>query len=282
MADIHKPLSIAVQVLVALGMVSTIAAGSWFFVVGPDREPVDETPQERVAQAPMVSIERLAGMHLFGKPGADAEPTENLQETRLSLVLAGVFVADEDAASKAVISQKGGRARLFKVGDRLPGNVHLHKVYRDRVVLSRGGVHELLRFEEGPKLIRRVENPRRTSIVPRNPRRRGTANSPNSANSLKEAVLQRRDEIERDPGKVVEELGLRTSSDGGYVLGAFADTDSFLQPTDRLISVNGRTVGNPREDKGQLEDILKGHSVDVELQRGQQRIKFTLSLEDMP
>ena len=275
-ADIHKPLSIAAQVLVALGMVSTIAAGSWFFVVGPDREPVDETPQERVAQAPTVAIERLAGMHLFGQPAANAEPTENLQETRLSLVLAGVFVADEDSASKAVISQKGGRARLYKVGDRLPGNVHLHKVYRDRVVLSRGGVHELLRFEEGPKLIRRVENPRGTGIVPRNPRKRGTANS------LKEAVLERRAEIERDPGKVVEELGLRTSADGGYVLGAFADTDSFLQPTDRLISVNGRTVGNPREDKSQLEDILKGHSVDVELQRGQQRIKFTLSLEDMP
>ncbi len=275
MADIHKPLSIAALVFVALGMVSTIAAGSWFFVVGPERQPVDETTPEHVAQAPTVAIERLAGMHLFGQPVANAEPTENLQETRLSLVLAGVFVADEDAASKAVISQKNGRARLYKVGERLPGNVRLHKVYRDRVVLSRGGVQELLRFEEGPKLIRRVENPRGTSVVPENPRSRGTANS------LKEAVLERRDEIERDPGKVVEELGLKASADGGYVLGAFADTDSFLQPTDRLISVNGRTVGNPSEDKGQLEDILKGQSVDVQVQRGQQRIKFTLSLEDM-
>lgn len=274
MADVHKPMSIAAQVLVALGIVSTTAAGSWFFVVGPDRQPVDETPPASVTQTPAVSIERLVGMHLFGEPVAEAELTENLQETRLALVLAGVFVADEDSASKAVISQKGGRARLFKVGDRLPGNVQLHRVYRDRVVLSRGGVHELLRFEEGPKLIRRVENPRGTSVVPKNPRKRGRVGS------LKEAVLERRDDIDRDPGKVVEELGLRTSTDGGYILGAFADTDTFLQPTDRLISVNGRSVGDPTKDKSQLEDILKGRSVDVELQRGQQRIKFTLSLED--
>lgn len=274
-ADIHKPMSIAAQVVIALGTVSTIAAGSWFFVVGPDRQPVDEMPQAPVPQAPTVSIERLVGMHLFGEPVDDAKPNENLQETRLSLVLAGVFVADGDSASKAVISQKSGRPRLYKVGDRLPGNVLLHRVYRDRVVLSRGGVHELLRFEEGPKLIRRVENPRGTSVVPKNPRKRG------ATGSLKEAVLERRDEIERDPRKVVEDLGLSTSADGGYVLGAFADTDSFLQPTDRLISVNGRSVGNPTEDKSQLEDILKGRSVDVELQRGQQRIKFTLSLEDI-
>ena len=277
MADIHKPLSIAALVLIGASILVTIASGSWFFAIGPEPLPVEGSVHAQAPQEPQISVEQVAAMHLFGQPVANAVPdTENLRETRLSLVLAGVFVADDPAGSKALIAQKGGPARSYGINDRLPGNVHLHSVHRDRVVLNRGGVHELLRFEEGARIIRRVETPDRPSA----PKRRATPEL-RSGQSIKQAFLENRQDIDRDPRGFLTNLGLRTSADGGYVLGAFADNDAFLEPTDRILSVNGRPVGNPEEDHEQLEDIIAGGSVDVEVQRGKQRIKFTLSLDSL-
>jgi len=279
-ADIHKPLSIATLVLIGLGVLATIASGAWFFAIGPDPLPVAETPLAETRTAPPISVERVAAMHLFGQPGTDAVPTENLKETRLSLVLVGVFVADAEEQSTAVIAaQKGSTARLYRVNDRLPGNVILQKVYRDRVVLSRGGVHELLRFEQTPELVQRAPDHQAEPTAERSTQR--ISLDGDSAIQVKRELIASREEVERDPRQYVEDLGLRTSADGGYVLGTFADNDDFLQPTDRLLSVNGRRVGNPDEDSRYLEQMVEGATVDVELQRGKQRLTFTLSLESL-
>ena len=47
------------------------------------------------------------------------------------------------------------------------------------------------------------------------------------------------------------------------------------------MSLNGKPVGNPEQDRHQLERILAGRSVEVQIQRGEQRITFSLSLDSL-
>ncbi|MCE2459421.1 MAG: hypothetical protein J4F38_01395 [Pseudomonadales bacterium] len=280
----HRAFSVAALTGVVLGFMATVWWAFLFFMVGPEPLPVEATP-EASTQGTDIPIDRIVAMHLFGEPGSDAAPrSETLSETKLSLVLHGVFVADKADASTALISQRTNKPKLYSVSERLPGNARLEEVYRDRVVVSRGGVRENLSFKRDGQIIRpgsrgpgsntdRAESSsrlRKTSPAQRNPR-----------SLIARTLAKHRDEIDRDPHKFIETLGLTTSERGGYVLGTFADNDAGLEPGDRLLSLNGKPVGNPEEDRRHLEQILAGRSVEIQLQRGEQRITFSLSLDSL-
>ena len=136
MADVQKPLTIAAHAAIVLGIAYTVAQATWFFVVGPDVAPVRASAASPASSAPEpVPIERLVAQHIFGKPAAPGElprreVTETLRETRLALELVGVFVADDAAASSAVIARKGRPAELYSVGDGLPGNAEARRGVR--------------------------------------------------------------------------------------------------------------------------------------------------------
>ncbi|MCY3624340.1 MAG: PDZ domain-containing protein [Gammaproteobacteria bacterium] len=289
MVDIPKLLnnrifSVAALVVVVLGFMATLWWMSLFFIVGPDPLPVEVSADASARDVPDIPIDRIVAMNLFGEPTRDAAPrSEKLSETKLSLVLHGVFVADKADASTALISQRNNNPKLYAISDRLPGNARLEEVYRDRVVVSRGGVRENLSFKRGDQMIR--PGVRRSNADRAESSAHRQASSPraqrNPRSLIARTLAKHRDEIDRDPRKFIETLGLTTSERGGYVLGTFADHDTGLEPGDRLLSLNGTPVGNPEEDRHQLERILAGRSVEVQIQRGEQRITFSLSLDSL-
>ena len=282
----HRALQVAALVGVALGFMATLWWTFLFFTVGPDPLPVEATVEPSTRGVPDIPIERIVAMNLFGEPARDAAPrTEKLSETKLSLVLHGVFVADQADASTALISQRNNNPKLYAISDRLPGNARLEEVYRDRVVVSRGGVRENLSFKRGDPIIHPGTAARRS-----NTERAGSSSrlqsSPSKAQRSPRSLIERtlakhRDEIDRNPRKFIESLGLTSSERGGYLLGTFADNDAGLEPGDRLLSLNGKPVGNPEQDRHELERILAGRSVEVQIQRGEQRITFSLSLDSL-
>lgn len=282
----HRAFSVAALTGVVLGFMATMWWAFLFFMVGPEPLPVEATPEASTQQGTDIPIDRIAAMHLFGEPSSDAAPrTETLSETKLSLVLHGVFVADKADASTALISQRNNNPKLYSVSDRLPGNARLEEVYRDRVVVSRGGVRENLSFQREDQIIRPgTGSPRsNTDRAESSSRLRKTSSAAqrNPRSLIARTLAKHRDEIDRDPRKFIETLGLTPSERGGYVLGTFADNDAGLEPGDRLLSLNGKPVGNPEEDRRNLEQILAGRSVEIQLQRGEQRIKFSLSLDSL-
>lgn len=280
----HRMLSVVALVGIVLGIVATLWWAFLFFLVGPDPLAI-ETPSAASKQSPSdIPIDRLVALHLFGKPGGDAAPrTENLRETKLSLVLHGVFVADDAEASTAVVSQRNNNPRLYAIAERLPGDARLEEVHRDRVVISRGGVRENLSFERDdpiarPVMAARQANAGRPQSAPRTEQR--TFQVERNARSLIERTLAKhREGIDRDPRRFIESLGLTASARGGYLLGTFADNNAGLERNDRLLSLNGNPVGNPEEDRRQLERILAGRAVNIQIQRGEQLIRFNLSLD---
>lgn len=280
----HRALSVVALVAVVLGILATLWWTFVFFTLGPDPLPVESSPQASTRGGTDIPIDRIAAMHLFGEPTSDARPkSENLNETKLSLVLHGVFVADKADASSALISQRSREPRLYAIAERLPGNARLEAVYRDRVVVSRGGVRENLSFKREDQIIRPSTGAGRSATDRAKSSLRTQGSGPtaqrNPRSLIARTLAKHRDEIDRDPRKFIEALGLTTSKRGGYVLGTFAENDTGLEPGDRLLSLNGKPVGNPEEDRRHLEQVLTGRAVDIQIQRGEQLIQFSLSLD---
>lgn len=298
-ANIHKPLTIVAHIAVVVGIGYTVARAAMFFAFGPQTAPAAATvvSQSTSSSPATVAIDEVAGWHLFGQPPDDfqaAAQTETLPETRLSLELVGVFVADDATSSAALIAAKGEQPKKYRVGDRMAGNAKLAAVLKDHVVISRGGVREQIRFTEGKgalqPVVRRPADPSgehtdATYAADPLPAQAAAGPSPDASPSAREALAELRDELGRDPNRLLADMGVaRVSDDGpqGYAIGALADHPHLshvgLQRGDRVLSVNGRPVGDPAQDRLRIEDIIAEGSARIEIERGGQRLAVTVSL----
>lgn len=257
------------------------ASAFWFFTAGPEPLPVAVESTAPTEQAG-VDIAALRAMNLFGTPAAAprAAPTEVLQETRLSLVLVGVFVADEPEASSALIARSGATPELVSAGDRLPGGATLLEVFADRVVIRRGGARELVRFAEPRSIsVSRVAPegaPRATSSA-----RNFGVEEPQQ--SFADAIEEYRREIDENPESALQRLGVEPVVAGqaqGYTLGSqpalLARTG--LRTGDVVLSVNGRPIGNVNQDRLELDNIVAQGTARLEVKRGSRRFFVTVSL----
>src|SRR5690606_8896942 len=117
---------------------------------------------------PGAEASALVTAHLFGRV-EDTKAKEQVlsqveaPQTQLQLLLEGVFLAEREEDSGAIVVEKGKSAEFYKTGDRLPGNAELVGVFPDRVVLRRQGRLETLSFEDSAaakQTVQKVEQPR--------------------------------------------------------------------------------------------------------------------------
>lgn len=91
---------------------------------------------------------QIAQWHLFGKtPGNLPAPKKKAviaPKTRLKLELLGVFSDMKTGDGWAIISEKGGNHKIYRIGAELPGNAILQSVESNRVTLERNGRYESL------------------------------------------------------------------------------------------------------------------------------------------
>ena len=84
----------------------------------------------------------LADLHLFGIYSASLE---TLPDTRLQLTLEGtIVILSNPNLSRAVISAPGHPAKVYQVGDKLPGNATVTKIAKHYVVINDNGSLEKL------------------------------------------------------------------------------------------------------------------------------------------
>lgn len=294
-AALHKPLALVAHALILLATGYLVVSAVWFFAYGPEPAPL---AAERVAardDSQALDIDAIAALHLFGKPAATSAPaiaaTEQLQETSLSLVLVGVFAADDDGLSSALIARSGRPAKRYQVGDRLPGNAKLAEVYWDRVVITRGGARELVRFPKVQAIVQAVEpEPPPADSGPLPDRPPALEAAPESASGDEDederaALIGYVDQLPADPQQALQEIGLAPAdgaADSGYVVGALADRPELshtgLQRGDRILSVNGRPLGDPEKDRLQVADIVAAGPARLEVQRGDRQFVVTVAL----
>src|SRR6185437_8407326 len=87
-----------------------------------------------------VDVGSIVNAHVFGfaKPEASNNPGE-ARPTTLPLVLTGIISADDPQNGLAILGQTTQSAKVFAVGDNVPGGAKLHSVFNDRVLIDRGG-----------------------------------------------------------------------------------------------------------------------------------------------
>ena len=285
MADVHRLLTIAALCVMVVGIGFTLANAWFFFLADPALPQTSARHVERIDHDRSVPIAEVAALHLFGRPrtagssAAAIAATENLRDTRLSLELVGVFVATVADESRAMIAQKGREPESYAPGDRLPGNARLVDVYWNRVVISRAGQHELIRFEHDTGNIQRVERdgiegPIAAAVVePARPRQ--------PARDAQQAVGRYRDAFEENREQALADAAAALAAESdGYVVGVLADlpelSHTVLQRGDRILSVNGLAVDGPGADSLEIEDLLADGAARLEIQRGDRRVVVTV------
>ena len=289
-AALGSAVRVGAQALIVVAIAWVVADTAMFLLAGPAEAPVSSLePGDAVPEEQFPAFE-IASWELFGSAEGNAgngdsasEATEGLATTGLSLVLVGVFVADESQASAALVAQPNRKAKRYRIGDRLPGRAILEAVYRDRVVIRRGGVRELIRFPEpkerfavasrsGDLAVSSATPAAAPSPAPLSP---GSSPPPRSRPPMPEG----------DPASILYDAGLTPVKPGaaeGYALGELAANpvlrQAGLRPGDRILSVNGRAVGNVELDQAQFESVMAAGTARIEVQRGGRRWFVTVSM----
>ncbi len=296
--------------LIVLGMAYTLAS-TLMFVAAPPETAALQTPlpEARAANATRsdADIANILDANLFGvaRPNAAGQATasENLVETRLPLVLHGVFVAENPAESTAILARKGSPEVLYHIGDRVPGNATLVAVHLDHVLLERGRSRERLAFPETGAQLAKPSTAQQNLASPEATRGEGTPNSlaphrgrlprprsirPKVANPAPAQVAQHyQAQLRNEPVKTLDELGLSPlpgDEPAGYRLDRLARSpylrQTGLQPGDVILSINGQPVGDVERDRLEIDNVFAQGAARLEVRRGQRHFFITASLDE--
>lgn len=321
MNALAERLETPLALLLAAGIAWTLASGIWFFVGGAETadSPLGAPNPSATANpgpAPLPAA-GIAALHLFGRAGAAASVDAgaiNAPETRLQLELQGVFLAERPEDSSAIIAERNKDGKLYRVGDRLPGNAELAQVLGDRIVLRRSGVAETLRFPNATDAggVARVGGQRAAAVgrplmlpgdaaadaadpldaapddteafagpAAIDARPAGDRGQP----SVRETIEKVQQQLDVDPEGTLAQYGVEPVADGaGYRIGDQVSAQQLssvgLKPGDVVLSVNGRAVGDIQQDRQQLQGIVDAGSARLEIQRGDRRFFVTTRIDN--
>lgn len=252
------PLAAAVIVVAAVLLAWQLGRLIWLLWSGP--VAVLPMPAQSPAMPALTGIEPARIAALFGESPA-AAPAGAVVDTTLQLRLEGVMENSDSAMSRAFISERAaGKVQSYRPGDTVAGGATLDRVEADHVVLTRGGREEVLRFDK-----------------PGTPPAGAAATGPAAgAVQTRNALSNVAERLSNSPMTALRQMGLRRTSQG-YVVSITAPKDMLqrygLQPGDRIVSINGQSVGRDLEaDQQIMSQLQQAGSARVEVQRGAQTI----------
>jgi len=113
---------------------------------GASRAPAAGPGGVVVAPRHTVNVFAITNAHLYGSAPvlASSQDPSSAPQSTLPLVLTGIISADDPQNGLAILGQTAVSAKVFAVGDNVPGGAKLHSVYSDYVVIDRGGHLEKL------------------------------------------------------------------------------------------------------------------------------------------
>lgn len=268
-------------------LAALLADTLWLWTYGPSdsvpRDPELPLMEERSSgpETERMRYEEVRDWALFGtwedpQANGSAEKPVDAPETRLQLKLLGVFqTGGKGQDPGAIIAEQGNNGKLYRVGDRLPGNARLEEVYADRVMLRRQGQLETLKLES-PSLSGGVQPVNDSGgSQPASDRQDTSPPRPNPGGD--ESAMA--GSVQEQRQRIIRGLGLE-SSDQGYVIGESAPGQLLdragLKPGDVVVSVNGHDVGKKKADLAALKEYHDKGSAKVVIERGSQRFTVTV------
>lgn len=274
----------AVVLVLAIVLGMLVARLGWALVPPPDGiwQPAPVQPRAESSGGPAYDMQRLVSAELMGsyeapEQSASEQAVEDAPETRLSLTLLGVYAADEDSMSRAIIASSQGDEDIYAIGDTISRNVTLHSVFADRVIISREGTLETLRMERDGVGDARTAG----SGASRTP----VSNSGNLQAPNPERLGDIRNELLSDPSKASNYIRVVPASSGGaqrgYRIYPGRERALFeaagLRPGDLVTAVNGIPLDSAQRALSLLNELSNAQSINVTVERGGSVQNYTLS-----
>ncbi len=271
------PIIVTWMLVIALGVQAAVIVRDLI----PEQQPLAAAANAK-AMAPSrdtsrraVDVQSIINAHLFGV----ADPAEqtagdpaDAPETRLSLVLAGTITASDPKLGFGIIGESAANAKLYSVGDSIPGGARLHAVYSDRVILDRSGQLEAL-------LLPREYKGGSPSAAPL-----ARANLPAPAGAQVADRVRRM--IAQDPGSVAEIMRpqpvFANGQQRGYRVYPGRNRAQFarlgLRPGDLVMSVNGTPLDDPQRGMEIFRSIGSSDQVRVMVERSGRPQELVLNM----
>ncbi len=271
----------ALAVLLSLG----IAAAPVFWHLrghsGALPAPIDRAPDTAAPAAEPADIGPILALAPFGEVAAPVPEQGPIGETTLDLVLHGVVVRDDPAASTAFIGQ-GGTTLGYHPGDRIGDRAMLVEVTQVHVVLEVDGELQTLSFPDPTATGGAVAAP----VAPGTDRLRAAIAGQTSAaaaappETTDDYIEMWRDRITQNPGEVLDAIGL-IPTENGYRIADEHDSGvsrAGLRAGDLVTSVNGQTVGDVTRDRKLYDEVAASGLARIEIQRDGRTITMSFPL----
>jgi len=270
-ARVHGPKIVTWALALLLGvqaalLVTDLTGG------GSSAKDTATVPTQPPAQKRRIDVAAIANSHLFGVAGPDpgsAVDAANAPQTRMALVLTGIIAGDDAATGLAILGESASSAKVYGVGDALPGGARLHSVYSDRVLLERNGQIESLAL------------PRQYAgggAAPASP-----AEAPSSENP---AVDRVRRLISEQPGAISDVMRpqpvFAQGKQRGYRVYPGRNRQAFtklgLRPGDLVTSINGTPLDDPARGQEIFQTLGSASEARVTVMRNGRQQDLTLNL----
>lgn len=277
----------------AVGMLCWFLASTIWLLVAPPK----------VVSLPAVNLSTQAAkssfsgdvFSLFKVPEpAKPEPTHTVTNTNFGLE--GVMLASPASMSSAIISENGTSKR-YRVGQKVGGSDYrLNEVSWKKVVLVDTQGNEVtvdlyadFDLNAAANYKQNANNPTASHTVgydnfadiphlppPISHQTSEPASPPLDIKSQVNNMLEKAaNELKSNPAGYLNRMGVMATGDG-YEITAAMNSDIRanigLQPGDKVISVNGQSIGQPEQDAALLEEVKRTGSAEIQVQRGSQII----------
>jgi general secretion pathway protein C len=247
-------------------------ASIFWWVVAP---PQVMQPEQVSLGSQQIQVPNISSFSLFEEVGSSATADDSIP-----MVLQGVVVSYPARFSSAVIKVKETADR-YAVGDPIEGTSYqLSEVYWDHIVLSQNGNNSKeLRFTGLGSLYQPM--PGQSTDQNTSPPASNPVPSPQQ-NSSQNALGQAIERMNENRDEYLKNMGVNASGGQGYEVTdqtpAALRNKLGLRSGDRILSLNGQSVGQGQSDVQLLEQAKRDGKVKIEIKRGDQVMTIQQSL----
>jgi general secretion pathway protein C len=227
-------------------------------------------PLAAASQSQTVDVAAITSAHLFGEAPVERSPqgdAATAQQTSLPLVLVGIIAADDPKDGLAILGENAAGAKVYAVGDNVPGGAKLHQVLSDKVIIDRNGVLESL-------MLPRALQP-------------GAAPPSTAALQTEAPIMDRmRKLITNDPGLMADIMRpqpvFAAGKQKGYRVYPGRNRQAFqrlgLRPGDLVTAINGTPLDDPARGQEIFSTLGASSEAHITVTRGGQQQDLTLNI----
>jgi general secretion pathway protein C len=238
-------------------------------LAGSSRPPKVPSATLMQSHTQSVDVAAIANAHLFGAPpvAVVAQDAANAPQSSLPLVLVGIIADDDPDNGLAILGENAAGAKVYAVGDNVPGGAKLHKVFTDRVIIDRNGKLESLML------------PRQLQA--------GTAPPSTTALQTETPVMDRmRKLISDDPGLMADIMRpqpvFAQGKQKGYRVYPGRNRQAFtrlgLRPGDLVMAINGTPLDDPARGQEIFRTLGSSSEAHITVMRSGQQQDLTLNI----